>query len=39
MPLGEIVHYGLYGAILIAFFIILRMPKEKPKSKKRDDPS
>lgn len=35
MPTEELVYYGLYGAILIATFIILKWPKDKKEDDKK----
>ena len=36
MPADNIVHYILYAAILIIFFIVLRSPKKNDRKKDRN---
>jgi len=36
MPTEELIHYAIYGTILIATFIILKWPKDKKEDKKSD---
>ena len=35
MPADNIIHYILYGVILIGTFIILKSPKDKKEDKKK----
>ncbi|CAA6819609.1 MAG: Unknown protein [uncultured Sulfurovum sp.] len=37
MPADNIIHYILYGLILVATFIILKSPKKDDKDKKNED--